>query len=1071
MCVLSCLAFAPLAQAQFVLAEWNFPNNPDDAVVDNTSFPANSAKVIATFGGPVIGFGLDGFTTKSAGNNGWNGGSGAKGWEVEISTAGQYNIQLSSKQASSNTGPRDWRLQYRVPPSATWVTVVDVPAITGNTVWTTGRLNAIELPVACENNASLFLRWVMRSNTDVQGNTVASGGTSRIDDIVIVANSTDHFRTLGAGFGTGNWHDPAIWEVSTTGAPGTWGPTTYSPSHYAQTITIRNGDAVTITANAFMDQLTIEDGGTLDYAGGVQDLRNGAGVDMQVNGTFIDGSASVTTWGAGATWALGTTGTYIKSSGTTAANWQNNYEGGIGTVPPTANWVLRKVAGANPPLTTSNMFYPNLVVENMTAGNWNTTAGSTFQGGAVPPVILGDLDLGGTGTGTVTFFNNQTNATAIAIHGDLITRAGSTFSIGTGTGVDLRGDVLCDGQVTYGASGQRRITFHQGNAQMVSGTGTFNAYNLTVDKSPGDVTLGMSVSVFNNLNLLSGRILGHGTPHVVTLSTTATVTGASNNSFITGKVRKRGNVAFSFPVGKGGDMQPIAMSAVPVPVVNGPVWQEDFSAPSGNCASGCLAGGYTTNRGTWTVSATGANGVTANKWYISSSYQCAGSGNTLHISTDAGGVCGTVDCGAFYNDGATAATDIRAESPPIDLTGVTITGIDWNETDEGVYGSDQTELWAYNGSAWVLITADIGWGFASTCATSTGSFAALTTALSNVPNARIGFRWTNNGNGATGPTGRSVALDNIVIRGTQSDESFVAEYFHIDPEVPYNDIVNAPLDHISQCEYWTLDREIGTHPRNVTLSWDANSCGVTDPSHLRVAHFDVTVATPSWFDRGNTGTTGTTAAGTVTSGPNTLFGPFTLSSISDENPLPITLVGFHGRVQGGDGLLFWTTGSERNNAWFDVFASAHAHSPTEEWVTVGRLPGAGDSQTPLHYSLVDGRPGKRGVHYYRLKQTDHDGMYTFSDVIALDYGLMAGPVVFPNPFAHDAVVSMGLAGDAVVQLTVMNTMGQEVARQAFNAGGGTFTAQLGGLVPAVAGVYFLAVENDGQRSVLRLVRE
>jgi hypothetical protein len=588
----------------------------------------------------------------------------------------------------------------------------------------------------------------------------------------------------------------------------------------------------------------------------------------------------------------------------------------------------------------------------------------------------------------------------------------------------------------------------------------------------------MSITVNNVLDLSAGRILNHGTPHVVTLATAATVVNASNASFVTGKVRKRGNAAFTFPVGKGGHLRPVGMSAVPP--AGGPVGPvvETFTRSAGDCAIGCPAHNYTTDVGTWTVTATGPNGPAANNWYISYSHSgplnvCPiqpGTNPTLHIGPPAGGICMVADCGAVYDDGPSNITDLRVESPFLDFSGITVTGISYRVTHQGFTindPNDRASLWVFDGTNWLYVFDLMG---GAECATYSGGSPVITNALSNNPAGRIGIRWQNNGNGLR--NSRSYAVDDINLMGSTALESYVAEYFHANPQTAYNNIVNPPLDHISQCEYWTLDREVGYHPRQVTLSWDAaTSCGVTLPADLRVAHFNAMAATPSWFDRGNTGTTGDLNSGTVTSIPVSLFGPFTLSSVSAENPLPITLLAFTARRMGGDALLEWTTASEQDNAWFDVlWAGPEGDLEAMEWI--GRVAGAGNSSVPTGYRFVDDRPGKQGIHYYRLRQVDSDGAFTYSPVEAVRFdGATLGAWVQPNPFADAPVVGLVAEADGVLEYRLFNAEGRSIAASSTAVQRGVVTFVPAEAARLAAGLYTLELRLGGERQVLRLMKQ
>jgi hypothetical protein len=129
------------------------------------------------------------------------------------------------------------------------------------------------------------------------------------------------------------------------------------------------------------------------------------------------------------------------------------------------------------------------------------------------------------------------------------------------------------------------------------------------------------------------------------------------------------------------------------------------------------------------------------------------------------------------------------------------------------------------------------------------------------------------------PTGKNSFYAPIAIGAPAlATDRFTAEYFQASPNALYN--VNSKelvLDHVSQCEYWMLDRTAGSSNVAVTLSWDTRSCGVSNLADLRVARWDGT----QWTDKGNGGTTGNTTAGTVVSGAAVNgFGPFTLASTS-----------------------------------------------------------------------------------------------------------------------------------------------------------------------------------------------
>ncbi len=184
LCILPFLTFA-----QDTLVKWTFPNNPDDSIADG-GIPANAGMMISANGGTsAMNFTYSGLTTMSAYATKWNSGNGTKYWQIKVVTLGYINLKISSKQKSSGTGPRDFKVQYKNGFDSTWF---DVPgaAVLDSNDWTHGVLTNIPLPIACNNQDTVYLRWIMTSNTSVTGSTVASGGTSRIDDIFIKGTPT-----------------------------------------------------------------------------------------------------------------------------------------------------------------------------------------------------------------------------------------------------------------------------------------------------------------------------------------------------------------------------------------------------------------------------------------------------------------------------------------------------------------------------------------------------------------------------------------------------------------------------------------------------------------------------------------------------------------------------------------------------------------------------------------------------------------------------------------------------------------------------------------------------------------
>jgi hypothetical protein len=130
--------------------------------------------------------------------------------------------------------------------------------------------------------------------------------------------------------------------------------------------------------------------------------------------------------------------------------------------------------------------------------------------------------------------------------------------------------------------------------------------------------------------------------------------------------------------------------------------------------------------------------------------------------------------------------------------------------------------------------------------------------------------------------------------------------------------------------------------------------------------------------------------------------------------VPVELLSFRGRMEGGQALLSWETATESGSDYFSVQKSTDAL----DFISLGKVKAAGNSAVMRSYSFTDPAPGP-GMCYYRLVQADYDGAVTVSPVIALNAregGSQA--VINPHPVRDDLHLTLfsGEEKRAVVQL-------------------------------------------------------
>ncbi len=182
------------------VAGWYFPINNSTSLIAGVGNVNNAGiQTVSQFGAGSLTYpsGPSGATGSpnpySVSTNTWDNGADSKYWQIDVNTTGVSNVKLSSLQGSSGTGPRDFKVQYKIGAAGTWTdiaggTVTLTTAVIAGNLSTWGAISDLSLPADADNQPLVSIRWLQTSNTSVNNSTVASGGTSRISAIYILGD-------------------------------------------------------------------------------------------------------------------------------------------------------------------------------------------------------------------------------------------------------------------------------------------------------------------------------------------------------------------------------------------------------------------------------------------------------------------------------------------------------------------------------------------------------------------------------------------------------------------------------------------------------------------------------------------------------------------------------------------------------------------------------------------------------------------------------------------------------------------------------------------------------------------
>ena len=158
-------------------------------------------------------------------------------------------------------------------------------------------------------------------------------------------------------------------------------------------------------------------------------------------------------------------------------------------------------------------------------------------------------------------------------------------------------------------------------------------------------------------------------------------------------------------------------------------------------------------------------------------------------------------------------------------------------------------------------------------------------------------------------------------------------------------------------------------------------------------------------------------------------------------------------------LLEWSTASEENNDYFTIERSFNGVS----WVAIGKVNGAGTTTVENFYSFEDKEPVE-GISYYRLKQTDYNGEYSYSSVKCINRPKKPNDsfVVYTNHEANAFIVDGEVI--AACPIEVYSTTGARVYNVSFNTI--SVNKVLINVKDLPAGSYFVKICN-GSKAVIK----
>jgi len=189
-------------------------------------------------------------------------------------------------------------------------------------------------------------------------------------------------------------------------------------------------------------------------------------------------------------------------------------------------------------------------------------------------------------------------------------------------------------------------------------------------------------------------------------------------------------------------------------------------------------------------------------------------------------------------------------------------------------------------------------------------------------------------------------------------------------------------------------------------------------------------------------------------------------SYLDTSIVPVELINFSAEYSTNKIHLHWVTATENNNYGFEVLRS----DDIIKWINIGFVSGRGTTTENSEYSFTDSKISGSKI-YYKLKQIDFDGNFSYSDIITIELLINSFSLSqnYPNPFNSSTTIRYQLPNEAFVIFKIFDVLGNEIKtliEENKEAGYYTFTFSVNDLS---SGIYFYKLTSGEYSQVKKFI--
>ena len=148
--------------------------------------------------------------------------------------------------------------------------------------------------------------------------------------------------------------------------------------------------------------------------------------------------------------------------------------------------------------------------------------------------------------------------------------------------------------------------------------------------------------------------------------------------------------------------------------------------------------------------------------------------------------------------------------------------------------------------------------------------------------------------------------------------------------------------------------------------------------------------------------------------------------IRGKDIIPVELSSFTAVQNKENVILNWVTQTELNNRGFEMERKGLSDG---QFLKIGFVEGNGTTTIPNNYTYTD-KPAQSGKFFYRFKQIDFDGSFTYSPTVEVDFNSIPKQFAlfqnYPNPFNPVTSIKYSIPYASKVKIIIYDALGQQV---------------------------------------------